>query len=156
MWMAFCDPDRRRTWINWEERTRTLLAEFRAPAGQRAGDPRFAELIADLHESSAEFRSWWSSYEVRQSITGRLKARVPDAGIIHLDVIELRVCSHPSLRLSVHAPLRPSDHKRLVDLMAPSPLTGICAQNGGGPVRRCEATSSPAGCSGRPRSLSRA
>lgn len=122
MWMAFCDPARRARWVNWEERSRTLLAEFRAAAGQHAGDERFAELIADLEDNSAEFRSWWTSYEVRQSITGRIKARVLGTGIIHMDVVELQVCSHPSLRLSVHAPVRPSDHRKLATLVSSVPL----------------------------------
>jgi transcriptional regulator with XRE-family HTH domain len=123
MWMAFCEPERRKTWINWEERARTLLAEFRAAAGQHAGDPRFAELIADLHDNSAQFRSWWTSYEVRRSITGRLKARIPDTGVVQMDVVELRVCSHPSLRLSVHAPVRPSDERKLANLTPPFPAS---------------------------------
>lgn len=143
IWMAFCEPDRRKTWTNWEERARTLLAEFRAAAGQHAGDPRFAELIADLQANSAEFRSWWTSYEVRQSITGQLKTRIPGTGTIHMDVIELQVCSHPSLRLSVQAPVRPSDHHKLVDLIAPSPGAVTSAQNGHGPSGRRKATSSP-------------
>jgi hypothetical protein len=58
---------------------------------------------------------------VRQSITGRLKARIPGTGTIHMDVLDLQVCSHPTLRLSVQTPVRPSDHQRLADLMTPSP-----------------------------------
>ena len=121
MWMAFCDPARRAMWVNWEERSRTLLAEFRAAAGRHAGDPRFAELITDLEDNSAEFRSWWTSYEVRQSITGRLKVRVAGVGVVSLDVAELRVCSHPSLRLSVHTPVRPLDQRKLTALGHPAP-----------------------------------
>jgi transcriptional regulator with XRE-family HTH domain len=121
IWMAFCEPERRKTWINWDARARTLVAEFRAAAGHHAGDPRFTELITDLQANSAEFRSWWDSYEVRQSITGRLKARIPGTGTIHMDVLDLQVCSHPTLRLSVQTPVRPSDHQRLADLMTPSP-----------------------------------
>ena len=88
IWMAFCDPARRASWVNWEERSRALLAEFRAAAGRHAGDSRFAELITDLEDNSAEFRSWWTSYEVRQSITGRLKARIAGVGVVSLDVAE--------------------------------------------------------------------
>ena len=116
MWMAFCEPARRAMWANWEERSHALLAEFRAAYGQHAGDDRFAEMIADLEARSSEFRSWWTTYEVRQSITGNLKTRVRGAGVVNLEVIELRVCSHPSLHLSVHAPARPADHKKLAAL----------------------------------------
>ena len=132
IWMAFCEPARRAMWVNWEERSRALLAEFRVGYGQHAGDEQFAELIADLEAHSSEFRSWWTTYEVRQSITGHLRARVPGTGVVNLEVVELRVCSHPSLRLSVHAPARPSDHKKLDALggSVPSPSSERWARAG--------------------------
>jgi transcriptional regulator with XRE-family HTH domain len=120
MWMAFCDPERRRTWVNWEERSRTLLAEFRAAAGRDAGDHRFTELVGLLEEESSDFRAWWATYEVRQSIAGPLRIRIPRFGIITLDVIELRICSHPSFRLSVHAPAQSSDKQKVARLVSSS------------------------------------
>ncbi|MDA8280990.1 MAG: helix-turn-helix transcriptional regulator [Actinomycetota bacterium] len=116
MWLAFADPAHRRTWVNWGDRSRILLAEFRAAAGQHAGDVRFAELVEALNEASTEFRLWWSHYEVRQSITGPITIRHPGAGIIKLDVIELRVSAHPSLTLAVHVPVTPLDRKKLTAL----------------------------------------
>lgn len=118
MWLAFADPAHRRTWVNWGDRSRALLGEFRAAAGQHAGDVRFAELIEALNEASTEFRVWWSRYEVRQSITGPITIRHPGVGIIKLDVIELRVSAHPSLTLAVHVPVRPADRKKLTALQA--------------------------------------
>lgn len=118
VWMAFCDPARRRIWVNWDERIRALLAEFRAVAAQHAGDPEFAELIDELGESSEVFRSWWATYEVRQSFTGPLKVRTPQVGVLDLNVIELRVCSCPSLRLSVHTPAGNRDQQKLVRLVS--------------------------------------
>ena len=44
MWLTFADPVHRRTWVEWEDRSRILLAEFRAAAGQHAGDLGFVEL----------------------------------------------------------------------------------------------------------------
>lgn len=135
IWIAFCDPARRASWVNWEERSRTLLAEFRAAAGRHAGDERFAEMIADIESRSPEFRSWWTTYEVRQSIAGELKIRIPDGGVVNLQVVELRVCSHPSLRLSVHAPVRPPDRKKLgtlarTHLLAPQTRAPVLAAEG--------------------------
>ena len=121
VWMAFCEPDHRPTWVNWDQRSHSLLAEFHAAAGRHAGDESFAELIADLNDHSSEFRAWWASYEVRQSITGDLKVRIPGTGVIRFEVIELGVCSHPSLRLSLHAPLRASDRKKLTSITSSAP-----------------------------------
>ncbi len=117
LWLAFADPAHRRTWVNWGDRSRALLAEFRAAAGQHAGDARFAELIDALNEASQEFRTRWSHYEVSQSINGPITIRHPEAGIIKLDVIELRVSGHSSLTLAVHVPVRPLDHKKLTALL---------------------------------------
>ncbi len=116
MWLVFAEPERRRTWANWEERSRILLAEFRAAAGQHAGDARFAELIDALNDQSSEFRALWASYEVRQSITGPLKVRLPGVGTVTFDVVDLRVCSYPALTLSVHVPARPVDRRKLATM----------------------------------------
>ena len=116
IWMAFGDPERQRIWVNWEQRSRILLAEFRATAGQHAGDRRFGELVDRLSRTSGEFRSWWPACDVRRSIAGPLKVRTPNVGTIAFDVIELRVCSHPSLTLAVHAPARISDERKVASL----------------------------------------
>ncbi len=116
MWLAFAEPGRRQTWGNWEQRGRILLAKFRATAGQHAGDACFAELISALHDASHEFRSWWSTYEVRESFAGPLKVRVPGTGTIAFDVIELGVRTDSTLTLSVHAPARGGDGMKLTTM----------------------------------------
>lgn len=123
VWMAFCEPEHRRTWVNWEERSRSLLAEFRAAAGQHAGDPAFAELIGALEQASSEFHAWWAGYEVRRSIAGPLKICTAKVGAINFDVIELRICTHPSLRLAIHTPTRLTDERKLNRLMSSSAAT---------------------------------
>lgn len=121
LWMIFAEPDRRRICVNWEQRARILLAEFRAAAGRHAGDPRFAELIDALNATNSEFASWWSSYEVRQSITGDLTVRDAEFGTIAFHVVELRVCGHPSLTCSVHVPARPSDERKVAAIKPTRP-----------------------------------
>ena len=113
MWLTFADPVHRRTWVEWEDRSRILLAEFRAAAGQHAGDLGFAELIDALHDASPEFRALWRHYAVKQSINGLITVRHPTAGIIKLDVIELGVRAQPSLTLAAQIPVRPLDRKKL-------------------------------------------
>lgn len=116
MWLAFAEPGRRRTWVNWERRSRILLAAFRAAAGEHAGDSRFAELVSALSDASDEFRSWWSTYEVRESFAGPLNVRVPGTGTITFDVIELGVRTDSNLTLSVHAPARGGDGRKLTTM----------------------------------------
>ena len=123
VWMAFCEPEHRRTWVNWEQRSHSLLAELRAAAGQHAGDPKFAELIGAVEQNSSEFRAWWASYEVRQSIAGPLRVRTAEVGLISFDVIDLRLCTQPALRLSIHIPGRPADERKLNHLGSSPPVT---------------------------------
>ena len=113
VWMAFGEAEHRRTWVNWEQRSRRLLAELRAAAAQHPGDPRFAELVDALEQNSSEFRAWWASYEVHQSIAGPLRVRTAQVGIVSFDVVDLRLCTHPALRLSIHTPTRPADERKL-------------------------------------------
>lgn len=120
LWMVvFAEPDRRRICVNWEQRARALLAEFRAGAGQHAGDEGFAELIQALSDASSEFASWWASYEVRHSITGDLKVRQPGMSTISFHVVELRVSGHPNLICSAHVPARPPDERKLAAISPP-------------------------------------
>ena len=117
MWLTFADPIHRRRWVDWDDRSRILLAQFRAAAGRHAGDALFNELIDALRAASPEFRAWWPHYLVKQSITGPISIRHPTAGIIKLDVIELGVSAHPSLTLVVQIPVRPVDRKKLATFL---------------------------------------
>jgi transcriptional regulator with XRE-family HTH domain len=117
MWLTFADPVHRRRWVNWDDRSRILLGQFRAAAGRHAGDARFKELIDALRAASPEFRALWSHYLVKQSITGPISIRYPPAGIVKLDAIELRVSAHPSLTLIAQIPVRPADRKKLATLL---------------------------------------
>jgi hypothetical protein len=117
MWLTFADPIHRRRWVDWDDRSRILLAQFRAAAGRHAGDALFNELIDALRAASPEFRALWPHYLVKQSITGPISIRHPTAGIIKLDVIELGVSAHPSLTLVVQIPVRAVDRKKLATLL---------------------------------------
>jgi transcriptional regulator with XRE-family HTH domain len=113
MWLTFADPVHRRRWVNWDDQSRILLAQFRAAAGRHAGDAQFKELIDALRAASPEFRTLWSHYLVKQAITGAISIRYPPGGIVKLDAIELRVSAHPSLTLIAQIPVRPVDRKKL-------------------------------------------
>jgi hypothetical protein len=99
--------------VGWEERGRHLLGQFRAAAAEHPGDERFAEVIDALQEESTHFRAWWPRNVVEQALTGQIAIRRAPAGIIRLDVTELKVASDPSLTLCIQVPSRPSDREKL-------------------------------------------
>lgn len=93
LWLIFTDPDVRSLLDDWDDTSRRFLAEFRAEAGPRLGDPRYRDLIGRLREESPDFRDHWVSHGV-----GGFESRE-------------RVFQHPRLGRLVfeHHQLRPSD-----------------------------------------------
>lgn len=93
LWLIFTDPAVRELLDDWDDTSRRFLAEFRAEAGPRLGDPRYRDLVGRLMEASPDFRERWESHGV-----GGFESRE-------------RVFRHPSLGRLVfeHHQLRPSD-----------------------------------------------
>ncbi|MFJ4172524.1 helix-turn-helix transcriptional regulator [Microbacterium sp. NPDC089696] len=91
--LIFTDPAVRSLLDDWDDTSSRFLAEFRAEAGPRLGDPRYRDLIGRLREESPEFRERWESHGV-----GGFESRE-------------RVFQHPSLGRLVfeHHQMRPSD-----------------------------------------------
>ena len=117
MWLYFAKGTTAAMGVGWEERGRHLLGQFHAAAAEHPGDERFAELIGALQEESKQFRVWWPQNRVEQALTGQITMRRPPAGIIRLDVTELKVASHPSLTLCIQVPSRPSDREKLARII---------------------------------------
>src|ERR1035438_2483983 len=65
LWMMFNDAENRARMVRWEPAARAVLSQFRAAAGQRPDNPRFATIAAELTEASPEFREWWAEYPIR-------------------------------------------------------------------------------------------
>lgn len=93
LWLIFTDPAVRSLLDDWDDTSRRFLAEFRAEAGPRLGDPRYRDVIGRLMDASPEFRERWESHGV-----GGFESRE-------------RVFLHPTLGRLVfeHHQLRPSD-----------------------------------------------
>ncbi len=93
LWLIFTDAAVRELLDDWDDTSRRFLAEFRAEAGPRLGDPRYRDLVGRLLAASPDFRERWESHGV-----GGFESRE-------------RVFRHPTLGRLVfeHHQLRPSD-----------------------------------------------
>ena len=104
LWMMFGDEENRARLVRWEPAARAVLSQFRAAAGQRPGDPRFAALVAELSEVSPEFREWWAEYPIRSFRPATIALDHPGTGVIELEMFQLRPVEHPDMLLVLQVP----------------------------------------------------
>jgi hypothetical protein len=104
LWMMFTDPGNRARMVHWESAARAVLSQFRAAVGRRPDDPRFAELVAALTESSPQFRDWWAEYPVRYFRPATIAIKHPEAGLIQLEMFQLRLVDQPGLVMVIQVP----------------------------------------------------
>gem|GEM_PF-5649901 len=89
-WRSFTHPYLRRH-ERWEQLVQSLVAQFRVDYGRNPGDPQFKALVADLMEISDEFRSWWSSHDVKSIPDGYKSMNHPTLGSLDFEHITLQV-----------------------------------------------------------------
>lgn len=113
LWMLFAHEEIRARMPAWEPAARSVLGQFCAAAGERADDPRFAELIKALSDVSREFREWWADYPVRGFVPAIVPIEHPEAGRIRLELFQLRPLEHPDLILTMQVPVTQEDRERV-------------------------------------------
>jgi transcriptional regulator with XRE-family HTH domain len=120
IWMMFTHEPNRARMVDWESAARAVLSQFRAAVGRRPDDPRFAELVAALSEASAQFRDWWAEYPVRYFRPATIGIRHPRAGLIGLQMFQLRLVDQPDLVMVVQVPSSKTSLARVSSLLGPA------------------------------------
>ncbi|MGH3904790.1 MAG: helix-turn-helix transcriptional regulator [Pseudonocardiaceae bacterium] len=105
LWLVFTDPYVRELLPDWEMTSRRFLAEFRAEAGPRLGEPRICDLIRRLTSVSDAFRLGWDSHAVGGFASRERIFRHPEAGELRFEHHQLSPADHPDLQLIIYAPL---------------------------------------------------
>lgn len=105
LYRFFCDPALKQLYVNWEELARRVLAQFRANAGPRVGDPWFRELIERVQQRSPEFRQWWARHEIVGTPQGRKELNHPAMGRLVFEHTTFTVSNTPTLQLVLFVPL---------------------------------------------------
>ena len=117
LWMMFGDEENRSRLVRWEPAARAVLSQFRAAAGQRPGDPRFATLVAELSQVSPEFREWWAEYPIRSFRPATIAVDHPGTGMIELEMFQLRPVEHPDMLLVLQVPRGRDALRRVTSLL---------------------------------------
>jgi len=93
--------------VDWPERARRLVAEFRADIGKHADDPALRSLIADVARDSAEFRDLWRLQDVFGR-EGGLRRFQPSAGDeLSFNQVTLHLAKRHDLKLVMLLPAGP-------------------------------------------------
>jgi transcriptional regulator with XRE-family HTH domain len=113
LWCCFAEPNRRETFVNYDEEVPHLVARLRAEYVKHIGEPEWEEDIRRLAEQSPEFAALWSRHEVAAPAERLRRFVHPDAGRLNLVNTELTVPTVDGLRLSVYTPHDTETRRRL-------------------------------------------
>jgi transcriptional regulator with XRE-family HTH domain len=117
LWMMFTDPANRARLVRWETAARSVLSQFRAAVARSPADHRFAELTAALTTASPQFRDWWAEYPVRSFRPATIAVRHPEAGLIGLEMFQLRLVDQPRLTMVTQVPTTRTSLERVRSLL---------------------------------------
>ncbi|MEV6348682.1 helix-turn-helix transcriptional regulator [Actinoplanes sp. NPDC051851] len=110
----FTDPSMRVTHPDGErdQHARQMVADLRAVAGRRSGDPEVTALVSRLTAASADFRRLWDEHEVAVRRSDRKTIVHPRVGPVTLDC-ETLLTPDLGQQLLVLTPAEAGDRERL-------------------------------------------
>ncbi|WP_165720828.1 helix-turn-helix transcriptional regulator [Bordetella trematum] len=95
----FLDPAARDLVVDWEQRARRVVAEFRADAGAHLDEPDVRLLLDALNRDSAVFAHWWTRHAVVEREGGLREFQHPRRGRLLFQQVTFRLATHPELKL---------------------------------------------------------
>lgn len=109
LWVMFCEPTARHLMVDWEDRARSTLAEFRASTSALFADSVLVALVDRIAGSSAEFAEWWPQHDVAGFQTRLRRYNHPRAGQLTFEYQQLIPSEWPHLRVICQLPLPGDD-----------------------------------------------
>jgi transcriptional regulator with XRE-family HTH domain len=95
----FRAPEARRLIVDWEDRARRVLAEFRADFSRRLGDPRLTALVDELRAGEPLFAGWWDAQAVLAREGGLRRFAHPQDGLMAFDQLTFEPADRPDCKL---------------------------------------------------------
>lgn len=120
VWITLMTPALRTSMVDWEARAVDVIARFRASQILDLKNPRYAEIVADLTESSDLFRRSWERHEVHRFVTRVERFLTEDGSQLDMQVSQLRAPDLPEQLLFAYRPIDRATHNRLTALLETS------------------------------------
>lgn len=96
---VFLAPAARRFIVDWEDRARRVLAEFRADFSRSLGDPQMGALQAELRAASPLFARWWDEQAVLAREGGLRRFNHPLDGPLAFEQFTFHPAERPDCKL---------------------------------------------------------
>jgi transcriptional regulator with XRE-family HTH domain len=100
----FLSPAARVLVVDWQDRARRLLAEFRLEQGRRLDDPEMIALVADLSQRNDFFRTAWEEQGVVAREGGPRAFCHPLHGPMSFEQVTFGLSSRPEFKLVILVP----------------------------------------------------
>ncbi|MDA2891946.1 helix-turn-helix transcriptional regulator [Mycolicibacterium sp. BiH015] len=119
LWLVFMDPAIRELLPDWDTDSRRFLAEFRADAGPRVGEPSYTSLVSRLSTESVHFADAWQATGIERFTSRERRFRHPIAGELRLEHHQVAPVDVPDIQIVAYLPVPGSvSAERLRELMA--------------------------------------
>ncbi|MEV7595867.1 helix-turn-helix transcriptional regulator [Kitasatospora sp. NPDC089797] len=111
IWLYFGWPPMRSILKNWEAESWAVLAQFRASADRHPGDPRFAEIVADVSAADPGFPARWERHDVAGFTPALKRFDHPRLGFLTFRQAKLIAAEDPELHLVARHPADPGTRR---------------------------------------------
>lgn len=101
---VFTHPDAKQFVVNWEVRSRRLVAEFRADCRSRLEELELQSLVTELSQASPEFDQFWKQHDVLERQGGLREFNHPQFGILSYQQVTVRPVEQEQLKLVMLSP----------------------------------------------------
>ena len=117
-WRWFTEPGARARFPeqDWPRHSVAHVNDLRATYSRRAGEEDVTDLVHDLLERSAEFRTLWERHEVAVRRYDRKPMLHPEVGLLHL-TCELLLTADEDLKMLAFLPTEGTDAREKLDLL---------------------------------------
>jgi len=118
LWLLFTDPAWRSLLVDWPNDAAWVVAQFRAQMARHVGEPHWVELVQRLQAASDDFAELWRRHDVATPVSKTKRYLHPQAGLVTLDAVTLRLAEAPDCRVMVCIPADAASRAALERLTA--------------------------------------
>jgi len=88
----------------WESHARRIVATFHAGYARDSDDSWWSEQFEALSQVSVEFREFWESHEILDTIDAPKTLHCPNLGKLNFDLVSFQYLNDSNMMVSIHVP----------------------------------------------------